>query len=117
MMPLRVAATASGILQLHPLPVLGALHARKPRAVFEIPVDGLAHARFERFARRPAELAPKLRRVDRVAAVVPGSILDVRDEPLAVELRAPYAHEPADRVHDVDVGHLRVAADVVRLAV
>src|SRR6478672_775760 len=103
-------------MDVNPLPVLGSFDAAQPFAVCQIPVDGPAHARLERFLRRPAELAPDLRCVDRIATVVSRPVGYVRDEPLATGTGLALVDEAAQRAHDVDVRHLRAAAHVVRLA-
>jgi hypothetical protein len=43
-------------------------------------------------------------------------VLHVGDETVVIAARILLAEDCADRLHDVDVAHLRVAADVVRLA-
>src|SRR5262249_48594987 len=62
-----------------PVLVLAARNAREPVAVVEIPQNRLAHAGRERFRRRPVKLAADLRRVDRVAPIVTGTVRDERD--------------------------------------
>ena len=84
--------------------------------------DAAARAReagFERFALPPAEIALDLRRIDRVAAIMAGAIGHVRDLRFAfssVGERPALVDERADRLHDMDVLALGVAADVVDLA-
>src|ERR671930_2489460 len=57
------------------------LHPLAPVAMLEIPAHGVAQAALERVARRPSELAPNLRRVDRVPAIVAGAIGHERLQP------------------------------------
>src|SRR5262245_63843154 len=51
-----------------------------PVAMLEIPADSLAQAGFEGVPRRPSQLTLDFRRVDRVAAIVTGTIGDERLE-------------------------------------
>ena len=62
---------------LHPLAVGAALHVGDPVGVVEVPLHGLADAGLEGLGRAPAELALDLARVDRVAPVVAGAVVDV----------------------------------------
>ena len=78
-------------------------------AVGEVPGDRLGDALLERLLRLPAERA-QLGRVERVAAVVAGAVLDVADQ------RLVGARQPEDVADDLDVLALVVAADVVDLA-
>src|SRR5262245_27972274 len=58
-----------------PLTIVAAgLHGGAPVAVFDVPAYSRAQTVVEGAARRPAELASDLRRVDGVPAVVPGAI-------------------------------------------
>src|SRR5471032_1689686 len=54
--------------------VAAGLDLLAPVAVLDVPARGGGDAVLERVARRPSELAPDLARVDRVAAVVTGTI-------------------------------------------
>src|SRR5262245_66312380 len=49
-------------------------HGLAPLAIVEVPSHGLRQPRFEIIARLPPELRANLRRVDRVAAVVPRAV-------------------------------------------
>src|SRR5262249_32899303 len=102
-------------------------HAFAPVAIVEVPAYRESHAGLEVVARLPCELAPDLARVDRVATVVSGAILDERLE-RGVALRGAGAERlvgargkdllepPADEVDALQVGALVRAADVVLLA-
>src|SRR5688500_1484041 len=68
-----------GVLLLVVLQVLAALDRLPPLRVVAVPLDRRADGLLELVPRRPAELALDLRRVDRVAAVVAGAVLDLRD--------------------------------------
>src|SRR5664279_3480488 len=85
----------------------------------EIPVDSCFEAGGKRFARSPSQLSLKLGAVDRVPTVVPRAIGDMSNlngVGLAVGTRAFPVQQCADGLHDLDVGLLTQAADVVRLA-
>src|SRR5579863_4798407 len=85
---LACASCASTQLASHPgspqsLATIAAIeHARTPSLVGKIPVHGLGDAGFETFALAPAQFALELARVDRVAPVVTGPVLDVVDKRL-----------------------------------
>ena len=83
-------------LEPEPLAVVAArLDVLAPVAVLEVPAHGRAQAVLERVARRPAELAADLRRVDRVAAIVAGPIGHERLElAIARRRRAPGSTPP-----------------------
>ena len=98
-----------------------------PGPVRQVPLDGLREAGGEVVGRRPGELLPDLRRVDRVAPVVAGAVgdesLEVRVGVLAGALqcvvlagREPGFELGAQGVDDLEVRALAVAADVVLLA-
>ena len=88
----------------------GGLGRLPPGAVVRVPVDGLFQAGLEvRVRRLPAELGPQLRAVDRVAAVVAGTVLD------PVECVRILAHHGQDVAQHRDVVALPVRADQIRL--
>ncbi len=90
-----------------------------PGGVSEVPLDGLAEAGLEALLRVPVEVALDLAGVDGVTAVVTGTVLDVLDElgvGLVGGIRDELVEESAERVDDVEVGALVVAADVVGFA-
>src|SRR5690606_39937767 len=94
-------------------------HALHPRLVAQVPVDGVGNALLEAVCGRPAKLGLELGRIYRIAAVVPGAVLDVGDlraARLAVLARSTRVEQRADGIDDLDVGTLGVAADVVGLA-
>src|SRR5206468_12893814 len=96
------------VLRVVVAPVLARLDRLPPGAVVAVPLDGLREAFLEAPLGLPAELA-QLRGVERVAAIVPGAILDVADQ------RGVGARELEDALGDVQVLAL-LAADVVDLA-
>ena len=75
----------------------------------EVPLDGLLDAVPELRLRQPAELVVDLRRVDRIAHIVPFAVGNERDEALRL------AQLLTDELDDIDVPHLVVPADVVHL--
>src|SRR5262245_53321117 len=85
--------------------------------MLQIPADRVAQAGLERGTRRPAERALGSRSVDRVAAIVTGTIGDERLEPvMADRSRLQLVEDVADAVDDLAIGPFVVAADVVFLA-
>src|SRR5947207_4003430 len=90
-----------------------------PPAVVDIPGDGLAQARLEAFARPPAELAADLSRIHRIALVMAWAVVDKGDEACVRPVRRPRSQlveQIADRGHDLQIGALAIAADIVALA-
>src|SRR6185436_13897149 len=83
----------------------------------QVPVDSLAQARFEALPRPPAELALDFRGVDRIAPVVSRSILHHRNKVgVAPALaRAGFVQQGTQRMHEIQVLLLAVAADIVGL--
>ena len=81
-----------------------------PRLVVQIPLDRLLDAVGELGLRQPAELGVNLRRVDGVAHIVTLAVGDEGDQRLRL------AERVADELHDIEVLHLVVTADVVDLA-
>src|SRR5258705_1363251 len=75
--------------------VLPLLYLLAPIAIVDVPTDGLAQAGFERVARRPSELLADFHGVDRVPAIVAGTI---RNEGLQ---RAPAGGRRMQRVDGV----------------
>lgn len=89
----------------------GGLGGLPPGTVVRVPLDGLLQALLEvRVHRLPAELGPQLRAVDRVAAVVAGTVPD------PVEVVRALAHHGQDVLQHGDVVAFAVRADEVRLA-
>ncbi len=89
-----------------------------PLRVVEIPLHGLADAGLESLRRTPAQFAFDLARIDGVAAVMARAVRDMGDQACVAALgrRPQLVEQGADRAHDVDVGLLVPAADVVGLA-
>src|ERR1051325_6299567 len=85
--------------------------------MLEVPRHRFPQAGFERMARRPPELAPNRRCVDRVAPIVSGT---VRHEGLqtmrARHARTELVDEIADAIPDFDVRPLVAAADIILFA-
>src|SRR5690606_40622355 len=69
------AAGSSCVLPCDPVLIVAAGRPHHPGTIVEIPSYVLPEARFEGFARLPAEFPPELRRIDRIAAVVAGTVL------------------------------------------
>src|ERR1035437_3121833 len=91
---------------------------RAPRAMGEIPIDGLGDAGGEILARRPDQLALELGAVDGVAAVMAGPGGDAGDLQrvrFPIGARLLPVEQRADGLHDLDVGFLVQAADIVGL--
>src|ERR1051325_5059857 len=93
-------------------------HRLHPLLIVEIPTHRFANALFELVRGNPAEFLLNLARVDRVTAVVAGTVLHERDQlaRIAAETRVHFVDEIADQFDDADVGPFVVAADVVSLA-
>src|SRR6516225_11148210 len=112
------AASRAHFLQHLPLPVhalvvgaeLALLDRAPPLLVRAVPLDGLADAVRERDLRLPAGQPRELARIDRVAPVVPGAVLDVTDE------RARLAEQLENRAGDGEHVELVLRPDVERLA-
>src|SRR4051812_22611587 len=78
--PLFRGSTSFRIVQLDPLAIAAVHHRAPPWLVGEIPFDGLEESRVERLRRPVARLERRLHGVDGVAAIVPGAVLDERDQ-------------------------------------
>src|SRR2546422_7577322 len=90
------------------------LHLLAPVAMLEVPAHGLSQAALERVARRPSELAANLRRVDRVPAIVAGTIGHERLQPAAAfSLGLQLVDDIADAIDDVEVRSFVAAADII----
>lgn len=76
----------------------------------QIPLDRLFDTVCEFCLRQPPQLPVDLRRIDGIAAVVAFAILHIRDEALRFSQRF------ADELHDIDISHLIMPADIVHLA-
>ena len=107
----RCGSPGSGLLPLGAVARLGGLLGRAPPGlVGDVPVDGGPEPPGEvGVGRPPAQLAPELRAVDGVAAVVSGAVCD----PVEVLGVAPHGLE--DHAQDRDVVLLAVGADEVGL--
>src|SRR5947209_18891225 len=85
--------------------------------MLEVPAHGLSQAALERVARRPSELAANLRRVDRVPAIVAGTIGHERLQPAAAfSLGLQLVDDIADAIDEVEVRSFVAAADIILLA-
>src|SRR5688572_25316231 len=98
------------VLPLVPRAELAGLQRAPPRFVLAIPADGRVQCRREAMRRRPAQAAD-LGAIDRVAAIVPGTVGHALDQRLGL------AGQSQDLAREHDVLHLVAAADVVDLAV
>src|SRR6187455_2628790 len=90
-----------------------------PGAIVEIPVDRLRQSRRETFPGAPAELPLDPGRIDRIAPVVAGTVVDEGDQGAprdAVGARRPGVDGVADRFDDLEVRPFRAAADNIALA-
>src|SRR5258705_8030619 len=102
MIPLRVVGSPF-VLEGDPVAVRACGDIADPILIVQIPADRLAQARVETLARRPAEVAPDLAGVDRVAPVVARPILHEGDlprigTPVATwALVVQYCADPADQ--------------------
>ena len=81
-----------------------------PVLIVQIPVDRLADAGVKVVFRLPAKLCLDLGRVDRIAAVMTRTILDVTDQAFRLIQRFQ------DGFDNLQVGSLIVSTDVVNLA-
>src|SRR3989338_2915731 len=68
------------VVLFDPLPVAPGLHVVYPALIVQIPLHGLADPALESLGRFPAQLALDLARVDRIAAVVTGAVLNISDQ-------------------------------------
>src|SRR5690348_6040701 len=109
-------ARHGGVVERDPALVLLAGDRGEPSLVVEIPAHGAGETGFEGLGRRPAELAPDLRRVDCVATVVSRAILHEANLRGVVAPGPEFSQDAAERAHDVQVGLLGAAADVVGFA-
>ena len=79
----------------------------------------LAQAAVERFLGFPAQLAADLRCVHGIAPVVTGPVGHKGDQPVMRPMRRVREHlveQPADRMHDIQIAALGIAADIIGLA-
>ena len=87
--------------------------------MIQVPLHGLANARLKCFRRFPAQLALNLARIDRIAAIMAGTIGDKGNllaVGYAVCARAQFVEQGTNGMHDVEVGFFVPAADVINLA-
>src|SRR3954470_4477667 len=73
-------STSFRIVKLDPLAIAAVHHRAPPWLVGDIPFDGLEESGVERLRRPVTRLQCGLHRVDGVAAIVPGAVLDERDQ-------------------------------------
>src|SRR4051812_50002205 len=72
------------VLRFVILQILAALDVPPPVLVVAVPLDRRFDRQLEAVLRLPAELAFDLARVDRVAAVLAGAVLELRDDVLPI---------------------------------
>src|ERR1700674_5628744 len=101
-----------------PLAIASASDLIHPLFILQIPVDCLADPALESFTRLPTQLALDLARINRVAPIVAGTVLDERDQFSMWQHRivlAQFVQNRARGFHDVDVTLFVPAADVMGL--
>ena len=97
----------------------GLLRSNRPDPILivEVPLKRFADAGFEGVGGFPAELGLDFGGVDRVTAVVAGTILNKSDEfaRVAAEVGAEFVDEATNELNDIDIGPFVVAANIVGL--
>ena len=68
------------IILLDPITISTRLHTGDPILIVQIPLDRFTDTCFKRFSGFPVEFAFDFARVDRIADVMTGAILDVSDQ-------------------------------------
>ena len=94
------------VIFFNPLFVVPAGDIPHPVLVVEIPLDSFADACLEAFLRLPTEFVVDFRGVDRIAAVVAGTIRDEGDlvlVGLAIGAWREFIEKSANRVDDLEV--------------
>src|SRR5438445_4530937 len=101
-----------------PVAVFASRYIPHPGLVVQIPFHRLAQAGFDCFSGHPAEFTLEFAGVDGVATIVARTILDEGDlvGVGARVLRPQFVQQIAHGVHDLDIGLLVPAADVICLA-
>src|SRR5258708_40049275 len=91
-------------MRLDPLPVSAAGYVAHPIVIFEIPIHGLAYSALKRFLRTPPQFALDLASVHGIAAVMPRTVFDERDQiPARRALTArPLVHNFPNRLDGPD---------------
>src|ERR1700733_8836543 len=115
MIPLRVTG-ARAVLASDPVAIGACGDIFDPILTFQIPANRLAQAGRKTLARRPAELAPNLAGVERVAPIMAGTIGYEGDLPrvgFAVAARPLLVQHRAEQLHQRDIRNLVAGADVV----
>lgn len=88
-----------------------------PHLVIKIPLHGFTNARLESFLRLPSKLTAHLGRIDRIAAIVTGTIRYIGDLiAVGADLGHHFIQQIADGMNDVQILFLVMAADIVCLA-
>src|SRR4029077_12180676 len=89
-----------------------------PWPVLQIPGDGLGDPALEILFGTPAQFNFDLRSINGVTPVVAWAIGDKRDQASARSMRGGFQpiEQLADRLHDVQIGALVAASDIVGLA-
>ena len=88
-----------------------------PGLVVEVPTHGFLQGLLKGLGRRPADLGLRLARIDRVAAVVAGTVGDERDQILVRSVLRPQPVEGgAERLHHGEVVAHRAPAQQIGLA-
>src|SRR5215470_4259095 len=107
------------VIELDPFRLRARLDLGEPVPILEIPGDRLLQPFREAQRGLPGKLARDLAGIDRVAPVMARAILDELDQSrmgLEARARSDLVEHRAQLRHHLEIGHLRVAADIVGLA-
>src|SRR5204862_549730 len=100
-----------------PLPLIRPVPDRfPPIPVRQIPVHRLGQPGLEALHRFPAQLGLDLRRIDRIAAIMPGPIGNEADQIAVTPSPDARIEQIADRLDYLEVGPLLPPADQIGLA-
>src|SRR5712664_3799805 len=105
----RAGGSSCGVLLLHPLSIGAADNVLRPLPVIEIPAHRFPDSGFKRFGGFPAEFSLYLRGVDRVPAVMSGTVFDESDLlriALAISARLELVQGGAQCPYHLQVGFL-----------
>jgi hypothetical protein len=90
-----------------------------PSLIVEVPADSFANSTLEGVRRNPAEFALNFRSINCIPPIVTRPVFNEGNQFLrvAAQLRCEFVNQITDQFHDVDIGPLIVAADVVGLCI
>src|SRR6266702_4002555 len=92
------------VVSLNPLSIFAADYLLHPLRIFKIPLHRLSDASMILFLRPPTEILLQLPTVNRISPVVPGTILDIRNQPgMRCACRIKLVENCAERIPHVDV--------------